>query len=183
RKERDPDPGLINLADAGGRSLLHKACYYSHPDVVKLLVGRGADLTKQDTDGNTPLHSACLRRPDGPKFNDPLDKQALDRAKEKAEKEAQAQITQHLLESGADPNIRDKTKKTPLHLAAFNGNADSTRNLLLRGAESNMKDDRGWTARDVAMVSTKVDAEKVFYDFVGRQQVDAAGERRGHGHH
>merc|ERR1711920_571518 len=47
---------------------------------------------------------------------------------------------------GADVNIRDHRKRTPIHVSASGGNMKVTMLLLEVGADMNAKDDREYTA-------------------------------------
>ena len=50
----------VNWRDSVGWTALHTACYYNHPDVVKILTQQdGIDVNVQNTAKNTPLHYAC----------------------------------------------------------------------------------------------------------------------------
>ena len=51
----------VNWRNSFGWTALHVACFYNHPDVVKILTQQdGIDVNVQNTDKNTPLHYACL---------------------------------------------------------------------------------------------------------------------------
>ncbi len=52
----------VNWRNSGvfGRAALHTACFYNHPDVVKILTQHdGIDVNVQDSHNYTPLHWAC----------------------------------------------------------------------------------------------------------------------------
>ena len=50
----------VNWRGSNGWTALHAACYYNHPDVVKILTQQdGIDVNVQDTAKDTPLHDAC----------------------------------------------------------------------------------------------------------------------------
>ena len=49
-------PSLTN------KSALHRACEYGNPDAVKLLLSFGADPTRKDSLGRSPLHFAAKRK-------------------------------------------------------------------------------------------------------------------------
>jgi hypothetical protein len=60
-------------------------------DTVRILINNGADVTKQDQTGSTPLHMASSW--------------------------GGAEIVQLLIEHGADVTVRNETHSTPLHSA------------------------------------------------------------------
>ena len=49
----------------------------------------------------------------------------------------------HLLELGADPNLRDVNGRTVLHLAVDEQDLDTVMQLLIYAADPNMADNRG----------------------------------------
>lgn len=60
-------------------------------------------------------------------------------------------ITQKLLQAGANPGATDEAGHTPLHLAAYYGDAESARALTEAGAPLMLKDSGGRTALDWAI--------------------------------
>merc|ERR1711865_1335165 len=50
------------------------------------------------------------------------------------------------IEWGADCNLRDKKKRTPLHMACINGFTKATMLLLETGADMNARDAKEYTA-------------------------------------
>ena len=42
-----------------GFTPLHQACIHNHPDIVLILIERGADVNAVNSAGHTPLHYAC----------------------------------------------------------------------------------------------------------------------------
>jgi ankyrin repeat protein len=52
-----------------------------------------------------------------------------------------SQAAKLLLERGANPNITDKGKKTPLHYAAENGSVETVKALLAHKADLTIKDE------------------------------------------
>jgi len=56
-----------DIDEVGGpykNTLLHEAADNNTNDVVKYLVGHGADINKRNINGNTPFHYYVLNRPD-----------------------------------------------------------------------------------------------------------------------
>jgi len=82
--------GLSRLAFTKGDTALHAAAYWNHADVVKLLIGSGANINRANCWGATPLHYAVVCR-----YHD---------------------ITKLLLDNGADPKTKTH-KLTPIEIA------------------------------------------------------------------
>jgi len=78
-----------NAAQVDGATALHWAVLANHPDVVKVLISRGANVNAVDGFSYTPLLYASTID-----FGD-------------------AMTTTALLAAGADPEIKDKLGKTP----------------------------------------------------------------------
>ncbi|XP_021909583.1 potassium channel SKOR-like isoform X2 [Carica papaya] len=90
----------------------HEGDFYQ----LKRLIEAGADPSKRDYDGRSPLHIAASR--------------------------GYEKITEFLIEQGLDVNIADKFGNTPLLEAIRNGN-DQVVDLLVRGGASLKIDDAG----------------------------------------
>ncbi|ELU17097.1 hypothetical protein CAPTEDRAFT_217119 [Capitella teleta] len=60
-----------------------------------------------------------------------------------------------LEEGGCNPDIPDDDGKTPLMLACQEGQTDLVKVLLTHQANTQLKDNRGWTADDVALMSSQ----------------------------
>ena len=76
-------------------------------------------MTAKDNYGSTPLHQVS-QSPDGG-----------------------VELTQFLVEHGANPTVLDKDGSTPLHLASLSGNVDLAQFLIKYGANTTAQD-RGW---------------------------------------
>ena len=59
-------------------------------------------------------------------------------------------VKQHIA-AGADVNVKDKKKVTPLHLAAFKGHKEIAQLLIAEGADVNAKEDDDKTPLDKAV--------------------------------
>ena len=90
----DRNPELLDVPLDGADRALHLACAQNHLEIVRLLVGRGANVNARGETGRTALHYTAL---DGDENADPIG--AL------------------LLGAGADPNAIDAIGRTPLDQA------------------------------------------------------------------
>lgn len=98
---------------------LHEACSHPHPEIVALLLRRGANANHRHVCGWSPLHYACVSG--GP------------------------DVRRMLLQSGAEVDARNAKGETPLRIACRYKNEPAVRFLLDRGADPNAKDNFGTT--------------------------------------
>lgn len=68
------------------------------------------------------------------------------------------EVTEYLLNSGANVNAKMDDGVTPLHIAARNGNIQIIEILVLHGADINAIDSKGWTPLDRAVKWNKQEA-------------------------
>jgi uncharacterized protein len=122
RELLDADPTLVHALSSDQGTALHFGSYFNQPEVVVLLMDRGADVhAVSPTFGNvTPLHSAAA---------------AGNNAGVRA-----------LLAAGADPNARQDGGFAAIHTAAFTGNEEMADDLIAAGADLSMTTDEGKTA-------------------------------------
>ncbi|XP_074160604.1 ankyrin repeat domain-containing protein 49 [Sminthopsis crassicaudata] len=116
----------VNTRDEDEYTPLHRASYSGHLDIVRELIGQGADVHAVTVDGWTPLHSAC-------KWNN-------------------TKVASFLLQHDADINAQTNGLLTPLHLAAGNRDGKDTLELLLmnRYIKPGLKNNLEETAFDIA---------------------------------
>lgn len=130
RRLLDEDPSLTHAWSLDGFQALHLAAFFGHADAAEALLERGADpsvVARHEFVKVTPLHSAV--------------------ASEGAE---DARTVEVLLAHGAPVNAAVEGGHTPLHSAAFNGNAAIVGLLLEHGADPNAAKNDGKTPLDLA---------------------------------
>jgi uncharacterized protein len=126
----DKDPALASAYASDGFHPLGLAAFFRQPEVVRLLLERGADVAAPARNplAVTALHSA-VANDSGP---------------------VQMEIVTLLLDAGAPVNATHQGGGRPLHTAAFTGDTEVARLLLARGADTSLRTDEGKTPADIA---------------------------------
>jgi ankyrin repeat protein len=133
----------VDRADSAGTIALHQAATNGHTEIVKLLIRSNSPLNRKSTAFGTPLHAACRGK--------------------------QPQAAQVILDSGADPSIKDEQRlRTPLHEAA--NTKEGLEQILRRILEirPDIVDDRdvdGQTALHLASISGNISAVRTLLVF------------------
>ncbi|KAI8510697.1 hypothetical protein Bbelb_116130 [Branchiostoma belcheri] len=110
-----------SLIDGKDTALL-MASFFGHVDVVKLLLRKGASLTKRDAVASSaPLHCAA--------------------------REGNTEVVDLLVHHGATLDIRDGHQTTPLMAACMYKRVDTVRRLIELGARVDLTDYNGFTAK------------------------------------
>nr|XP_042907958.1 uncharacterized protein LOC107440007 [Parasteatoda tepidariorum] len=105
-------------------------------DIFDRLVKMGADIEKENKNGHTPLHVACL-------FGN-------------------IPIVQYLIKNSADPNMVDKIRFSPLHFATYGNHLEVVKIILeSRKCSLNSKTFEGDTALCIASSNNYTDMTKV----------------------
>ena len=100
----------IEAKDPGtGASVLHYAVMRGNPEILQLLLDRGADINSRTRNGTTPLHTAVL-------YN-------------------RYEVAEKLLGKGADVNAQSASGATPLALASAARNRTIAELLRSRGGK------------------------------------------------
>ena len=138
------DPALVNARDETGRTPLHWACRGVHVEILRALVGQGADVNAQDGNGVSPLHSVSSR--------------------------GHVEAAKLLLDRGARPEAKMYDSSTALHLAAANGHTEVVVLLVERGAPLYVQDDREDTPLHAAAQLGKWEVVGLLADRAGAGQ-------------
>ncbi len=147
--------GAVNLADADGRTALHRAAAAGHLEVVHALLKAGADpfvldqrgrssLTEAYERGHAAIIDALVAAGASVRADD------LDLALRGAARRGSAEATRALLDAGADPSAADTLGRTALHLAGLAGCAETWALLVDGGADLTRTDRFGQTAEQLA---------------------------------
>jgi len=133
----DADPALLNAYNSDGFFPLGLAAFFGHPDTVKLLLARGADVAQvaRNPMKIQPLHAGAASK--------------------------NAIVVQLLVAAGAPVNATQEGGWTPLHAAAKEGNLDMARALLAKGADPKQTNDKGVSAIGLAAESGNMDMLKL----------------------
>jgi ankyrin repeat protein len=106
------------------RTPLDRAACQGHPDVVRLLIERGAEVDSRDERRWTPLHFAS--------------------------RYGQLEVSRVLVDHGADVNARQRYHCIPMPFSAEFGHLRIVKLLLERGADIDAPDGSGQTPYNVA---------------------------------
>jgi uncharacterized protein len=121
------EPASLTGRSPDGWPALHLAAHFGHGDAVDALLAAGADVRalSDNHEANTALHALLAGR-------------------------RSVRIVSALLARGADVNARGGGGYTPLHIAAFEGDATLIDTLLAHGAAAEARADDGKTALAIA---------------------------------
>jgi ankyrin repeat protein len=133
----DRDPTRINAYSSDGFYPLGLAAFFGHPETVKVLLSRGADVAQAARNPMKvqPLHAAAAGR-------------SFD-------------AVRMLVDAGAPVNGKQEKGWTPLHEAVRQGNAEMTRYLLAHGADPKLQNDEGASAIGLAAKEGRQDMLKL----------------------
>src|SRR2546421_9050330 len=122
----DRDASLVNAYSSDGFYPLGLAAFFAHPDTVRLLLTRGADVAQaaQNPMKVQPLHAAAAGR--------------------------SFEAVKLLVDAGAPVNARQQEGWTPLHEVVRHGDLETTRYLLAHGANPRQQNDAGKSAIGLA---------------------------------
>lgn len=123
------------------------AIAHDEPEAVAALAALGADLTKKDEHGRSPLSEATLRFYQRPE-----------------EGKSSLKIIRAILSAGADANERwGRNQESPLHLAMAGGSLEAARELVGAGALVNAQNSDGDTPLHLVARSPRLKPHSAAY--------------------
>ena len=149
----------INARDADDCTALHYAANHKNPDLVKILLERGADVHAEDSEGRTPLfycetaQSAALLIQAGADV-DAIDNDGNAPIHTAAATRGRAEVLQQLLSAGAGVSDWNKYLQTPLMRVTESSGPEMRKKiemLLSQGADVNRSNTYGQTALTLAI--------------------------------
>jgi ankyrin repeat protein len=121
-----------------GDTPLHIAAAANEPEICKLLVSHGANVSAANRRGAQPLHYAADGSPGSPTWNPT----------------AQAAVIEILIQAGAQPDAIDKSGVAALHRAVRTRSTGAVRALLAAGANARLPNKSGSTPLHLAVQNT-----------------------------
>lgn len=133
----DADPSLLNAYSRDGFFPLGLAAFFGHPDTVRLLLGRGADVAQvaKNSMQIQAIHAAVA----GPS----------------------PQAVKLIVEAGAPINAKQHKGWTALHEVVNRKDVELTRYFLAHGADPKVQNDEGKSAIGLAAEQGSTDLLKV----------------------
>ena len=126
------------IRDTDGRTAMATAVENNHYDVVKVLIGAGADVNIPTLNKRTPLMAAVC----------------VDNEK----------IAEILINERADANLKDEKGKTALYLAAQYNRIDAANRLIDKAENLDVETEAGWTPLMIASQKGHVNIVKALID-------------------
>jgi ankyrin repeat protein len=154
----------VDFRDEYGTPVLLHAVHHGNADLVRFLAEQGADPDLPDGHGETArIHAGQGRSEAMQAMAHNLANAKPRRASEVADLPAASvagnlDLVRHALDSGADPNARDREGVPALVLAAENGHGPVIELLLARGADMKLTAKGGLTAMEAAVLFNRPDA-------------------------
>ncbi len=147
---------------------LYKAIISNNVAGVKAAIADGADVNKNDVNGNTPLSTAVWNKEilqlllDAKADPNKFDNNKVITGLSAAASWGEADAIKMMIKAGGNPNITNKDGYTPLHYACFNSSSVAAIQALIDGgADINAKTSIGLTPFHLYLKEGKTPADKV----------------------
>lgn len=158
-------PASLDAQDANGCTPLHCAAALGHDRIVALLLEQGANSAIRDSDGNTPLSIAVLKKnPHCVKLLSVSSARITDRFGSEhmtplilAARNGCTLSVSHLLAAGANPALGDRNGDTALHWSAYQGHAECVALLTSEAKNLNISNRSRRTPADEALQKSHYD--------------------------
>ena len=184
RQLLEQQPKLLNSANAFDDKPLHKAVWGIHPEIVKYLLDKGANVNVGDREGLTPLHKAISKK------SLEIVKLLLSHGANPslvslnnaspiftAASAGNPNIVAELISAGGDINLPSQYLDTPLHIAAKKGYQDICMMLCMQGANPNARNNRNETPYDLAR-DQKIKDMLIRYGYKPKRQYNSFQNQR-----
>jgi ankyrin repeat protein/beta-lactamase regulating signal transducer with metallopeptidase domain len=171
---------------------LHEAVKEGDMKQVKALIAAGADVSKENSNGATPLHVAAgngrtaiaaLLIDQGANVNEQKNNKWTETPLHYATWSGHEDVAELLVAKGANVNARDENQQTPLHFAATRGHAGLAQLFIARRADVDATDDNQRTPlhfaakedhKELAQILITHGADLTLTDRNGQSPLDTA---------
>ena len=137
-KQHLNDGTEVNAKGGTGRTPLHWAAIEGHKEIAELLIAEGADVNAKTNDGKTPLDEAINPFYNKTEISNLLRKHGGKHGTiHSAVGGGDVEAVKEFLAAGADVNVKDKRRFTPLHWASISGHKEAVELLIAEGADVN----------------------------------------------
>lgn len=127
------DVATVELLLERGADLHQSLHHVRHPELVLLLLARGADINARGYRGQTPLHAVLYLKVEP----------------------AIVECVDLLIANGTDIQAQDIYRRTPLHRAVLSSTLEVVKLVLQHGADITARDEKGLTALHYAVMTRR----------------------------
>ncbi len=164
----DVTSNINEVDDSYQQTALYRAVLKNHPNIVELLIQKGADVNLEDENGQTALWLACLKGPlETVQTITAVDGVFLDIKNDLgwaplhlAVITNQMPIVKHLVDMGVNINEPGRNLKTALHIALLNRYFQIAEFLITCGADLNVQDENDQTPLCLVTVTPHLELAK-----------------------
>ncbi len=161
---REPSADAV---DENGWTDLHWAAVLNKPNLAKILIDEGIDITvrmKADNKNVSNKLIADLNRVTDSDLPFEIFKRRGQVPLYFAANSNSVEVAKLLIDQGADVSVRDNKGRTPIHSAAVQNSVEVAKLLIDQGADVSIRDYRGRTPIHSAAVQNSVEVAKLLID-------------------